>query len=87
METVSIKGKEMVVDIVGAHMANTIEKELGRDALVQTIIEGYQAFADTYNALVDEEMRILWKPEPKKGEHSSPDFGDDGIALVDYSYI
>ena len=51
-------------NIVGAYMAAKIEAELGRDALIQTIQDGYQAFADTYNALVDEEMQIRWLPTP-----------------------
>jgi hypothetical protein len=50
--------------IVGAYMAMTIERELGRDALVKTIFDGYTDFADTYNAIADEEMRIQWRIEP-----------------------
>jgi hypothetical protein len=49
--------------IVGAYMAMTIEEELGRDVLTQTVSDGYTAFADAYNSLADEEMKILWKPE------------------------
>jgi hypothetical protein len=50
--------------VVGAHMAATIEREQGRQALVQTIVDGYDAFADTYNGVVDEDMRVRWRPEP-----------------------
>ena len=51
-------------NIVGAYMAAQIERELGRDALVQTIRDGYQAFPEANNALVDEEMRIHWSTTP-----------------------
>ncbi|MBN2149430.1 MAG: hypothetical protein JW726_18725 [Anaerolineales bacterium] len=50
--------------VVGAAMALTIEEELGRQALIQTVEGGYQAFADAYNSVADEEMRIQWSPEP-----------------------
>ena len=50
--------------IAGAYMARTIEKELGREALTQTISDGYESFADLYNSLVEEEMRIQWRPAP-----------------------
>ncbi len=50
--------------IVGAYMAMTIQRELGREALNQTIVDGYESFADTYNGIVDEEMRVRWRPEP-----------------------
>jgi len=39
----------------------TIERELGKDALNQTILNKYQAFADTYNTVADEKMRIYWR--------------------------
>lgn len=51
-------------NIVGAYMAAQIERELGRDALIATIRDGYQAFPDTYNRLVDDEMQIRWSPTP-----------------------
>ena len=50
--------------VVGAAMALTIEEELGRQALIQTVEGGYQAFADAYNSVADDEMRIQWSPEP-----------------------
>ncbi len=50
--------------IVGAHMAATIENELGREALPQTILDGYESYADLYNGLVEEQMRIQWKAAP-----------------------
>ena len=51
--------------IVGAYMAQTIENELGRDALTQTIVDGYDRFADIYNGLVEAEMRIQWRTAPE----------------------
>ena len=50
--------------IVGAYMANIIEDQLGREALTQTILDGYEHFADTYNGLVEEDMRIQWRTTP-----------------------
>jgi hypothetical protein len=47
--------------IVGAYMAMTIEDELGRDALVQTVSDGYYAFVDTYNGVANKGMNIHWK--------------------------
>lgn len=50
--------------IVGAYMAMTIEDELGRAALTQTILDGYESFADLYNGLVEEQMKIQWRTGP-----------------------
>lgn len=47
--------------IAGAYMARTIEKTLGREALTGTITQGYQAFADAYNSLVEKDMQINWR--------------------------
>jgi hypothetical protein len=47
--------------ILGGYMAMTIESELGREALVQTISGGYEAFAETYNAVAGDGMKILWR--------------------------
>ena len=47
--------------IVGGYMAMTIEQELGREMLVQTVSDGFSAFAEAYNTVADEDMRILWK--------------------------
>ncbi len=38
--------------IAGAHMAMRIDEELGRRALVQTIVDGPDAFFDSYNTVV-----------------------------------
>lgn len=44
--------------VVGAFMARTIDEKSGRTALVETISTGSRAFLDTYNNLVEEDMRI-----------------------------
>ena len=49
--------------IVGAYMAVKIESELGRETLVQTISDGYYDFADAYNSVADENMKIRWGSE------------------------
>jgi hypothetical protein len=46
--------------ILGGYMAMTIENELGHEALVQTIEDGFYSFAETYNSLVDEDMQVRW---------------------------
>jgi hypothetical protein len=50
--------------IVGAFMAMTIEDQLGREALVQSIQEGFYSFAETYNTLAAEDMKIVWELNP-----------------------
>lgn len=50
--------------VVGAYMTQKIETELGRDALVQTISDGYYAFADTYNSIANENMKINFSTVP-----------------------
>lgn len=52
------------LNIVGGYMAMTIENELGHKALVQTIDDGFYSFAETYNALVDEDMQVHWNEAP-----------------------
>ena len=47
--------------IVGGYMALTIDRELGREALVQTMSDGYESFVETYNAVAKDSMRIQWK--------------------------
>ncbi len=47
---------------VGAHMARTIDQELGREALAGTIALGPQAFVQTYNQLVQESWKISEVP-------------------------
>lgn len=50
--------------IVGGYMAMTIENALGRDVLVQSVEDGFYNFAETYNAIADEDMKIIWKKVP-----------------------
>jgi hypothetical protein len=50
--------------VVGAHMASTIETKLGREALVQTISGGYEAFVRAYNTVAEESMQIHWENTP-----------------------
>ncbi len=44
--------------IVGAHMAQAIDHQLGRAALIGTLSEGPLSFVATYNSLVGDEMRV-----------------------------
>ena len=44
--------------VVGAHMGRTIESELGREALIDTIRRGPVSFVETYNALVADGDRV-----------------------------
>lgn len=50
--------------IVGAHMTRTIQTESGRDAPVQTISDGYHAFADAYSPIAEKDMKIAWSAAP-----------------------
>jgi tetratricopeptide (TPR) repeat protein len=47
---------------VGAHMARTIDQELGREALAETVAQGPRTFIRTYNRLVSEDWRIVEIP-------------------------
>ncbi|UCC75031.1 MAG: hypothetical protein JSV86_10935 [Gemmatimonadota bacterium] len=44
--------------VVGAYMAQTIERELGRGALVETIKNGPQSFVAAYNSVAPKERQI-----------------------------
>ena len=50
--------------IVGGYMTLKIENELGHEALVQTIDDGFYSFAETYNELANEDMKIRWNEVP-----------------------
>jgi hypothetical protein len=50
--------------IVGGYMAMTIEDQLGRGTLVRTIQDGFYSFAETYNTLAPEDMKIIWELNP-----------------------
>jgi len=52
--------------IVGAYMAMTMENELSREALVQTISGGYGAITCTYNSVAVESMQIHWEDTPEQ---------------------
>lgn len=43
---------------VGAYMARTIDQELGREALAETVAHGPRSFVKAYNQLVDESWKI-----------------------------
>jgi hypothetical protein len=45
--------------VVGCFMANTIDEQLGRDALVGTISKGPQSFLRTYNSLVHGKLLVF----------------------------
>lgn len=45
--------------IVGAHMARTIDEQLGRNALIETIAVGPLAFVETYNGLVSDSLKMF----------------------------
>jgi tetratricopeptide (TPR) repeat protein len=44
---------------VGAHMAMTIDKKMGRAALIETVVKGPRSFVSCYNKLVKKKMRIF----------------------------
>jgi len=44
--------------VVGASMAQIVDTEIGRAALIETLQSGPAAFVDTYNRLVDDSMKI-----------------------------
>ncbi|MBE0674517.1 MAG: tetratricopeptide repeat protein [Bacteroidales bacterium] len=50
--------------IVGAFMSKTIEDKLGHEALVKTIAIGPLNFVDTYNRLVEDEMKVYAFKKP-----------------------
>ncbi|MEJ2487553.1 MAG: hypothetical protein P8Y68_17665 [Anaerolineales bacterium] len=50
--------------IVGGYMAMKIENKLGREALVRSIEDGFYNFAETYNSIADEDMKIIWEKVP-----------------------
>ena len=50
--------------VLGAHMARTIDENLGRDALADTIARGPRSFVSTYNNVVEEQQRVVEFPAP-----------------------
>jgi hypothetical protein len=57
-----INGRALYV--VGAHMARTIDRELGREALAATVATGPRSFIRVYNSVADESQRIRVIAEP-----------------------
>lgn len=45
--------------VVGAYMAKTIDEDLGRESLIETIEQGPIYFISTYNKLVEPEMQVI----------------------------
>jgi hypothetical protein len=45
--------------VAGGHMARTIDQELGREALIETIVQGPLFFVNTYNSLVTPDRQIV----------------------------
>jgi tetratricopeptide (TPR) repeat protein len=55
--------------IVGGYMAERIEDQLGRDALVATVANGPMSFIRTYNTVAEESLRIrLVEPRIEAGD-------------------
>lgn len=52
--------------VVGAYMAKTIDQQIGRRALLKTIVMGPLNFVDMYNDLVSEDMRVVKFKKPKE---------------------
>jgi len=50
--------RERAYYVVGAHMAQVIDQELGRPALIETIRKGPSSFVETYNSLVEDSQKI-----------------------------
>ncbi|MBL7169264.1 hypothetical protein ISS40_11380 [Candidatus Bathyarchaeota archaeon] len=58
-ETLWTKGvKERAFYVVGAHIARTIDREKGREALISLIHEGPRSYAEAYNALAPRDMTL-----------------------------
>lgn len=47
--------------VIGAYMCQVIESRAGKETLKQTIVEGPYSFFDSYNDLVSEDEKILYK--------------------------
>jgi len=52
--------------VVGAHMARTIDENLGRDVLVETVRKGPRSFITTYNTVAEDGMEVYEIPEPEE---------------------
>lgn len=58
-ESWKIGVQERAFYIVGAFMAQTIDDELGRAVLVETIIQGPRSFVNTYNTIADNHLKVF----------------------------
>jgi hypothetical protein len=54
--------------VSGSYICKTIDKQLGRQALIDGLSKGPISIIDTYNALVDESLQLHW---PKTALHPS----------------
>jgi tetratricopeptide (TPR) repeat protein len=52
--------------VVGAHMARTIDEELSREALVETVVQGPRSFIAAYNSVAEPGREIYEIPEPSE---------------------
>jgi len=52
--------------LVGAYMALTIDENLGRDVLVETVSKGPRSFIATYNTVAKDGMEVYEIPEPEE---------------------
>jgi hypothetical protein len=82
-EMFNIGVQERALYICGAHIAGTIDKRLGREALLKTVSAGPRTFIATYNSLVSEDQRIIELPLEKQ----ITDFQKMRQAAVDGNYI
>ena len=52
--------------LVGAYMALTIDENLGRDVLVETVSKGPRSFITTYNTIAEDGMEVHEIPQPEE---------------------
>jgi tetratricopeptide (TPR) repeat protein len=81
MFNIGVEGRALY--ICGAHIAKTIDKRLGREALVKTVSDGPRTFITTYNSLVSEDQRVI----ELSVEKPLTDFQKMRQSAVDKDYI
>jgi hypothetical protein len=47
--------------IVGAYMAMTVDEQLGKDTLAQSVSDGFNSYVRIYNSLAEEDMKIIFE--------------------------
>jgi hypothetical protein len=52
--------------IAGAHMAETLDRELGRQELIRTLREGPRSFVAAYNTLVPSNEQLTFQEAPDR---------------------